>query len=708
MSQSIHSLLPKTLTVSVLGIMALQSASADSVPTTTLQTITVFAQPTNIVNQAQNDTIYTADSIPMQQADHLSGFLSQVPGVTVGGVSGMDQRVYIRGQSDERLKMTIDGVRQENNFFYHAGRLAIDTDLLKAAEVSVGNNSVTLGNNATGGAVAFLTLDAKDLLKPNQTLGGQVKLEYHSNDKQVHSVGTVYGAPNEKFDFLLSYGHRKSDGGEDGLGRHIRGDNIKIDNMLAKVNFYPAQNHQVIASFKRYDNEGNYPTRTEFPYYETKINYEKYLVELKKYQDVLKTNPKAKKPASQVPISPGYHKNDEFTLGYEYRPSDDFDVAVNAYHTDRDFKIGGILGSGGTTGITVKTHQQINQENIKHKLIYGGEFYRKHSTNEASATKAKQEANSYSAYVEDQIRFGRFQVTPGIRYDYYDPASNVGNKTFDQISGALAGSFAVNDNIDVFASYTQFFNGPPLPGTNFNATGRENKKINKTVAVVANPDLKPETGTNAEFGISTHAKGLIKDNDKATFVAKVFRTNFDDIVEFDDRTFRNCNTLAVEDTGACSIYVNLGKTKVDGFEVATNYQLNNLALRASYSKSDSKVNHNKYGELNLRDNSGTFNFGVDYDFNNGATVGAAFKMVSSNDRREIDRGTPKVFHYDSYNVFDIYGSYIPPSIPSLKLNLGVYNVADKAYYSHSSKISSDRGNDYEMGRNIKVGATYRF
>ncbi|ECE0941659.1 hypothetical protein ZP13_26325, partial [Salmonella enterica subsp. enterica] len=59
------------------------------------------------------------------------------------------------------LKITVDGVRQpETRGFHHAGISGLDPDLYKTTEVSVGNNSVTLGNNAIGGGVAFTTVDA--------------------------------------------------------------------------------------------------------------------------------------------------------------------------------------------------------------------------------------------------------------------------------------------------------------------------------------------------------------------------------------------------------------------------------------------------------------------------------------------------------------------------------------------------------------------
>ncbi|MBZ9934483.1 hypothetical protein LB570_30925, partial [Mesorhizobium sp. BR1-1-5] len=73
-------------------------------------------------------------------------------------------------------------------------------------EVSVGNNSVTLGNNAIGGGVAFTTVDAQDLLLPDQKMGAKVKLGYASNDQQFQRSLTTYAKPNEQLDMIVSYG----------------------------------------------------------------------------------------------------------------------------------------------------------------------------------------------------------------------------------------------------------------------------------------------------------------------------------------------------------------------------------------------------------------------------------------------------------------------------------------------------------------------
>lgn len=115
--------------------------------------------------------------------------------------------------------------------------LLIDPDLLKQAEVAVGNNSVTLGNDALGGGVAFETVDAADLLKPGQKIGAKLKAGYASNNDELLTSATVYGAPTENIDLLAYYGKRDTDSGEDGDGRELFEDS-ESENILLKAGAY--------------------------------------------------------------------------------------------------------------------------------------------------------------------------------------------------------------------------------------------------------------------------------------------------------------------------------------------------------------------------------------------------------------------------------------------------------------------------------------
>lgn len=64
----------------------------------------------------------------------------------------------------------------------------------------------------------------------------------------------------------------------------------------------------------------------------------------------------------------------------------------------------------------------------------------------------------------------------------------------------------------------------------------------------------------------------------------------------------------------------------------------------------------------------------------------------------------------SYDVHDIFMNYSPKQIEGLKATVGVYNLFDEAYASHSSRLNpiDDVATDFEPGRNIKASLTYQF
>ena len=59
--------------------------------------------------------------------------------------------------------------------FHHIGNLTLNPDILKTADIKVGNNSVT--QSGLGGTVNFETKNAKDLLEYGQQFGGRVQRE---------------------------------------------------------------------------------------------------------------------------------------------------------------------------------------------------------------------------------------------------------------------------------------------------------------------------------------------------------------------------------------------------------------------------------------------------------------------------------------------------------------------------------------------------
>ena len=668
------------LSIGIAAVLGSQMANAEVEPSTSLQTITVTAN-SSVRGKVQEDSVYTEDYTPAQQADHLSDFLNVIPGVTVGGTSTVNQRIRVRGLDDTNLKVTIDGARQEGTLFYHMGDVTIDPDLLKQSEVAVGNNSVTLGNDALGGAVAFKTVDAVDLLKPGQKIGAKLHAGYASNNDELLTSATVYGAPTDNIDLLAYYGKRDANSGEDGNGRELFEDS-KGENILLKAGVSIAEDHRLGASFSSTEKKGTFPFRPDFP------------------------------SRNDAPI-PQNVKRDTYGLDYTYNPASQLvDVDANVYQTktrilrDSDY----VTNPGFEFDAQVKTiggkvqNTSIIDTNVgTHKLIAGVEHYKKESEMSRDFIKSGSDsAKNTSVYLEDQWQNGKLTLTPGVRYDRYESPEFVSaGKTYNNVVGALAASYEIAPMTQVFASYTQLFNGPDLSQAIFNSDGGN---------TYVNNNLKAEEGSNAEIGIAKTLRDLTVAGDALQLSGKYFETNIENFIEFvrsgGTRVGLDCATG--QSGGACQGAVNKDEEfKIKGVELAADYKMNNFSMGLGYTRARSKGD--KTGDsipsvTGSNSNSGDrFMVNLNYEPNDVVGLGWRSTYVASiTDNKQNTK--------PNYDVHDVYMNYTPRQLENVKATVGVYNLFDEAYASHSSRLNTadDTVTDFEQGRNIKASLSYQF
>ena len=671
------------LSIAIAAVLVSQAANAneaDAMPSTTLQTITVTAN-SSVREKVQEDSVYIDDYTPAAQASHLSDFLEVIPGVTVGGTSTVNQRVRVRGLDDTNLKVTIDGARQEGTLFYHMGDITIDPDLLKQAEVAVGNNSVTLGNDALGGAVAFTTVDAADLLKPGQKIGAKLKTAYASNNDELLTAATVYGAPTDNIDLLAYYGKRDTSSGEDGNGRELFEDS-KSENILLKAGAYVGDDHHFGASFSRTEKDGIFPFRPDFP------------------------------GRSDAPI-PQQVKRDTYGLDYTYNPASQWiDVDTNVYQTETHIlRDGDYLTKPGfdfnaqvkTTGAKVQNTSIIDTNVGTHKLIAGVEHYKKESELERDfIKKGSDNAKNTSIYLEDQWTNGKLTLTPGVRYDRYESPEFVSaGKTYDNVVGALAASYEIAPLTQVFASYTQLFNGPDLSQAIFNSDG------DKTYV---NNDLKAEEGANAEIGIVNTLRDLTVAGDALQLSAKYFETDIENFIEFvrsgGTRVGLDCTTG--QSGGACQGAVNSDEDfTIKGVELAADYKVDNFSMGLSYARARSKGDKtgNSIPSVTGSSSNSGDKFMVNLNYEPSDIVGLGWRSTYVTSITDNKQNTKP-----NYDVHDIYMNYAPRQLDGVTATLGVYNLFDEAYASHSSRLNTldDAATDFESGRNIKASLSYQF
>ncbi|MEL0620563.1 TonB-dependent receptor domain-containing protein [Psychrobacter proteolyticus] len=674
----------------VLWTQAASAATAADMPNTTLQTITVTAN-SSVHDAVQEDSVYIDDYTPAAQASHLNDFLDVVPGVSVGGTSSVNQRIRVRGLDDTNLKVTIDGARQEGALFYHMGDVTIDPDLLKQAEVAVGNNSVTLGNDALGGAVAFETVDAADLLKPNQKIGAKVNVGYGSNNDELLTSATVFAAPTDNIDLLAYYGKRDTSSGEDGKGRELFEDS-ESENILLKAGANIADAHRIGASFSRTEKDGIFPFRPDFP----SLSDERI---------------------------PQNISRDTYTLDHTYNPVNQLiDVDTTIYQTEtqilRDSDNVGNFDFDAqvkTTGGKVQNTSIIDSSIINgvpgvHKLIAGVEHYKKESEMIRDGAAANSdEATNTSVYLEDQWQMGKLSLTPGVRYDRYESPEFVsGGKTYDNVVGALAASYEIAPRTQIFASYTQLFNGPDLSQTVFNDDG---------AGTYINNDLKAEEGSNAEIGIATTLRGLTLADDALQLSGKYFVTDIENYQQFirtgnrEGRYGLNCTTGERGSEGNlqdCQGTINSDEDyEIKGVELAANYTTRDFGMGLSYSRARSEGD--KTGDSIPSVSGGSADSGDRYmvNLNYAPTdiVDLGWRSTYVSSITDNNQDTKP-----SYDVHDIFMTYTPTQIEGIKATLGVYNIFDETYANHSSRLSStsDAATDFDMGRNIKTSLTYQF
>lgn len=155
-------------------------------------------------------------------------------------------------------------------------------------------------------------------------------------------------------------------------------------------------------------------------------------------------------------------------------------------------------------------------------------------------------STNFSFFTENIFRFGKFSVTPGVRYEnistnadgefkdvVYDLAGNIvfdttlfesrySNRSF--VIGGIGFNFKLNDTLDVYANFSQNYKS-----INFS----DMQIVNKNFRI--DPDLKDETGYNIDLGV----RGFIteKINYDISGFLLLYDNRIGDIDGIDEQTF---------------------------------------------------------------------------------------------------------------------------------------------------------------------------
>lgn len=182
------------------------------------------------------------EDIARLQPANLFEVVRDVPGLSInGGPRASGMKFNIRGFSDtEDVNVELDGIVRGFEKYRFGSGVFIEPELLRRIDVER-TPSIMSATGALGGTVRATTLDASDLLEPDQRLGTFLKSGYSSNDDGRLYAGALYGRPSATVDLLAFGSLRNSNDMTLPDGTHLADSATDSESLLLKSGWQPGE-----------------------------------------------------------------------------------------------------------------------------------------------------------------------------------------------------------------------------------------------------------------------------------------------------------------------------------------------------------------------------------------------------------------------------------------------------------------------------------
>ena len=566
------------------GFAAAQEGEAASGDTFRLPDIVIFGAARDeraLLDTPNAASVVGEESIRRRQPSTYAEMLDDVPGLSIeGGPRGVSQEINIRGFQDEQVVLRLDGGRQNFNLA-HRGRFFTDPMILKQVEVLRGGASTLFGSGALGGVVFTDTKDARDVIDPDKSVGGEVSLGYNSNGDEF-KYGATGAVQQGAFDALIFLsGRDRGSDIEDGSGDDIVDSEIDSGNYLLKFGLEPAEGLRLETSYQRYEDAGVTPPNTNAQGTPTtSVN-----------RDLM---------------------HEAFRTGVEWDPSGNALVNANALffynntevREDRIFD--GRLDTTDfeTVGFEITNVSEVDM-GVPVSLSYGFEVFEDEQKGTRNGAPRAQTPDAqqqfHAAFVQADFTVApALTLTAGLRYDVIDtdPEGGFASRSDEEVSPKLALSWRPGERTQVFASASRSFRAASLTemfpqgvhfiaGPGFPLGGPGAPFFTGVNEFLPSPDLAPETADQVEIGVRHRIDGLLRQGDRLDLSGNVYYAEVDDfidtVVTFIDESTTAFNPL----TGRLEVSGSTTSRNIDarlyGLELSADYDAGSWFGRASLS-----------------------------------------------------------------------------------------------------------------------------
>ncbi len=608
------------------------------------------------------------------------------------GNTGRDQNAgfNIRGLDGNRVLMMVDGLRLPRSYVFSAnafGRDYLDVGLVQRVEVVRGATSALYGSDGMAGLVNFITTEPSNLLKDGKTFGGRATVGYDTENTGKSLGLTVAGKPSDTVEWLLGANLGKSRelknmGDIDTTDSRRTTPNPQHDkdaSLLGKVVVRPNADQKHTFTLEHVDKKADYQlytARTAPP-----VTSATAVLDSGSTTDMKRT--RGSWTGDWRNFDAPLLDDVKATLSYQNADSREFIYEDRNTAADRTRDV---TYQEKTLQANVQASKLVrNGSNLAQKITYGVDYIRSDVENlqtglvppvgETYPLKRFPDTTetSWALYAQDEINFGDWTVTPGLRYDHFQIKAD--QKGFASEAVSLSGNatspklgvmYRVDPAWSLFGNYAAGFRAP-------NA-GQVNAFFENPVGnykTIPNPNLKPEKSQNLELGVRGRLANVSLD-------VAAFTGRYKDFID---------DQVQVGGTGAAGdplIFqsINRGRVNISGVELKGRADWGRMAgieWSTPFAWGRTQGHDRTTGEslasidpqrltVGLRANAAqwTAQLGVNY------TQGKKAKDVPA---------AGNAFLSPSATLVDLTAQWRIRK--DLRLNVGLYNITDKKYWRWS-------------------------
>ncbi|WP_270401294.1 TonB-dependent receptor plug domain-containing protein [Megasphaera elsdenii] len=577
--------------------------------------------PTPAIPPSQsNTTVITAENLEAHQDTTVQQALQRVTGVTVNEmVPGISSYVKLNG--DDRVLILVDGQSLANAQGSGYGRGSVDLASLPGIgaidhiEVTKGSGSVRYGSGAVGGVINIVTKKGDRRESSLDAYTGSWGMHGYTLTDSGRAGATswlVSGSLEQREYYAFPHGantdHSRGDIAKKSLS--LRLDQDLTDQTSLTVKAYHQDYHGHGSTYKA-DPAGWYLT--------------------------------ANKPIDRLvnDYSVTYHFKKQTAQPGFLRYFNDYQRTYwsNHYFTR-------------TQGLEWQDNWQLGS----HQHVTAGAEWTEDLGTNYEAHYIDKKRHNQAFYAEDALTFGKFTVTPGLRWDN---SSTYGVHQTPR----LAMNYKANKDFNVYTSWGRVFSPPRL-----------NDQFYITSTSHGNENLQPEEGYTQTLGFQYQA------GPKTSLEGSIFHSNLENVIRWNR-------------TSSYSEAENLNEEDKRGFELTWKQKVNDKwDYEAGYSYIHTKVDQGKGDGLV---------YDMSYNQPNGYHAGVHYHSGKWQAGADMTAGTGRndtYYRNNSYVVWNVSASYSPDAATTMYVK--VNNLNDEAYDLYHNYPAA--------GRNWQVGVKKKF